>query len=106
MKEHPSTLSHRSRNAQQRAAEMKESFDWAFKTMDLLERLDGVLCDTVEAWESFNSPDQDRGYFGDISPYAHRSLCAIKVIFRQLQGNQRSLSLLKNRCSKFSKAVS
>jgi hypothetical protein len=99
-------LSHRFRDTRERAAEMKESFDWALKTMDLLRRLDGVLCDTVEAWKSFNSPDEDLGYFGDISPNAHRSIDAINVIFRQLQRNQRRLFLLKNCCSEFSRAVS
>jgi hypothetical protein len=85
---------------------MKESFDWALKAIDLLSRLSSILCDTVEAWKSFNSPEEDLRYFGDISPNAHRSLDAIKLIFRQLQNNQRRLFLSKDYCSKFSRAVS
>jgi hypothetical protein len=84
---------------------MKESFDWALKTMSLLRQLDGVLCDTVEAWESFSSCDEDLGYFGDISSSSHRTLCAVKMIFRQLERNQRRLFLLKD-SSEFSRAVS
>jgi hypothetical protein len=85
---------------------MKESFDWALKAINLLSRLSSVLCDTVEAWKSFESPEEDLGYFRDISLSAHRSLCAIKLIFRQLQRNLRRLSLLKDCCSKFSSSVS
>jgi hypothetical protein len=85
---------------------MKESFDWALKTLELLCRLDGVLGDTVKAWESFNSPEGDIDYFSDITPSAHRSLCAIQGDFRVLEGRQRRLLLLKNNCSEFSRAVS
>jgi len=85
---------------------MKELFDWALKAINLLSRLSSILCDTVEAWKSFDSPEEDLRYFRDISPNAHRSLYAIKLIFRQLQSNQRRLFLLKDYCSKFSKAVS
>jgi hypothetical protein len=85
---------------------MKESFDWALKTLELLRRLYGVLCDTVKAWEWFNSPNGDVNYFSDISPNSHRSLCAMEGIFRQLEERQRRLLLLKNNCSEFSRAVS
>jgi hypothetical protein len=84
---------------------MKESFDWALKTLELLCRLDGVLCDTVEAWKSFNSPGGDVEYFSD-APNAYRSLCAIQGIFQQIEVRQRRLLLLKNNCSEFSRAVS
>lgn len=111
MNEHPFTLSRRSGTAGERAAEMKEAFDWTLQTMGLLRRLDGVLSDTVEAWKSFNSPGEDIGYFRDtdgaaISPNARRSLHAIKAIFRQLQGNQKKMVLLNKCCSDFSRAVS
>jgi hypothetical protein len=111
MNEHPFTLSRHSGTAGERAAEMKEAFDWTLQTMGLLRWLDGVLSDTVEAWKSFNSPDEDLGYFRDtdtaaISPNARRSLHAIKAIFRQLQGNQKKMVLLNKCCSDFSRAVS
>jgi hypothetical protein len=111
MTEHPFTLSRRSGTTGERAAEMKEAFDWTLQTMSLLRRLDGVLSDTVEAWKSFNSPGEDIDYFRDtdraaISPNARRSLHAIKAIFRQLQGNQKKMVLLNKCCSDFSKAVS
>lgn len=83
-----------------------KKFDWARKTTELLCQLDGVLCDTVEAWLSFNSPDGDLAYFSDISPDAQRALHSIQLTFRQLQGSQRRLLLLKNSCSEFSRAVS
>src|SRR5947207_14845000 len=106
MTEHPFTLSRRSGTA-----EIKEAFDWTLQTMDLLRRLDGVLSDTVEAWQSFNSPGEDIGYFRDtdaaaISPNARRSLHAIKATFRQLQGSQKKMASLNKCCSDFSRAVS
>ena len=91
---------------------MKEAFDWTLQTIGLLRRLDGVLSGTVEAWKSFNSPDEDIRYFREadsaaISPNARRSLHAIKAVFRQLQGNQKKIVLLLNKCcSDFSRAVS
>ena len=111
MNKHPFTLSRRSGTARELAEEMKEAFDWTLQTMGLLRRLDGVLSDTVEAWKSFNSPDEDIGYFHDtddaaISPSARRSLHAIKAIFRQLQGYQKRMALLNKCCSDYSKAVS
>jgi hypothetical protein len=111
MNDHPFTLSQRFGTSGERAAEMKEAFDWTLKTMDLLRRLDGVLSDTVGAWEMFSSPDEDIGYFRDtdaaaISPNARRSLNAIKAIFRQLAGNRKKIDLLNKCCSDFSKAVS
>jgi hypothetical protein len=88
---------------------MKEAFDWSLQTKDLLRRLGAVLANTVEAWNSFNAPDEGIGYFYNgaaISPNAHRSLRAVKAIFRQLQGYQKRMSLLDQRCSDFSRAVS
>ena len=111
MHEHPFTLSRHSGTAGERAAEMKEAFDWTLQTIGLLRRLDGVLSGTVEAWQSFNSPDEDIRYFREadsaaISPNACRSLHAIKAVFRQLQGNQKKMVLLNKCCSDFSRAVS
>jgi hypothetical protein len=111
MNDHPFTLSQHSGTIGERAAEIKEAFDWTLQTMDLLRRLDGVLSDTVEAWKSFNSPDEDIGYFRNtdaaaISPNARRSLHTIKAIFRQLQCNQKRMDLLNKSCSDFSRAVS
>jgi hypothetical protein len=108
---HPFILSQHSGTAGERAAEVKEAFDWTLQTMGLLRRLDGLLSDTVEAWKSFSSPDEDIGCFREtdtaaISPNARRSLHAIKAIFRQLQGNQKKTVLLNKRCSDFSRAVS
>jgi hypothetical protein len=82
-----------------------KNFDWALKTMELLRRLDGVLCSTVEVWRSFNSPDGDLNYFSDIPPRAHLSLNALQSIFQELQGSQRRLCLLKSQCLEFSEAV-
>jgi hypothetical protein len=78
--------------------------------MGLLRRLDGVLSDTVDAWNAFSSPDEDIGYFCDtdeaaISPQARRSLHTIKAIFRQLRGNQKKMALLNKCCSDFSRAL-
>jgi hypothetical protein len=111
MLNHPFTLSHRSVIAQERTAKMKEAFDWALQTIDLLRRLDGVLSETVEAWKSFSSPDKDINYFRNtnaaaISLNARRSLYAIEAIFQQLQENQRKMVLLNKCCSNFSRAVS
>jgi hypothetical protein len=83
-----------------------KKFEWALKAMDLLRRLDRVLSDTVEAWLSFSSPEEDLGYFSDISPSAERSLCIIQLTFRHLQGSQRRLILLNSYCAEFSRAVS
>jgi hypothetical protein len=83
-----------------------KKFDWALKTMDLLRWLYGVICETVEAWLSFNSPDGDLAYFSDICPGAQRALHNIQLTFRQIQGSQKRLLLLKNSCSEFSRAVS
>ena len=99
-------LSHRSGCAREQTAEMKESFDWALKTLDILHLLNSVLCDTVMAWKSFDSPGGDMDYFSDITPSARRSICAIQGIFRSLEGRQRRLLLLKDNCSEFSRAVS
>jgi hypothetical protein len=85
---------------------MKESFDWALKTLDIVHLLNGVLYDTVMAWKSFDSPGGDMDYFSDITPNARRSLCAIQGIFQKLEGRQRKLLLLKSNCSEFSRAVS
>jgi hypothetical protein len=111
MNEHPFTVSRHSGTAGERTAEMKEAFDWTLQTMGLLRRLDGVLSDTVDAWNAFSSPDEDIGYFCDtdeaaISPQARRSLHTIKAIFRQLRGNQKKMALLNKCCSDFSRGVS
>jgi hypothetical protein len=95
-------LSHHLGNARERAAEVKK-FEWARKTTDLLCQLDGVLCETIEAWLSFN---EDLAYFSDITPEAQRALRSIQKIFRQLQGSQKRLLLLKNYCSGFLSDVS
>jgi hypothetical protein len=85
---------------------VKADFDWARQIIDILSRLSGVLSDTVVSWESFNSPGEDIGYFRDISEPGQLSLRKIKSTFRELQGDEKRLDLLKSRCTEFSRAVS
>jgi hypothetical protein len=106
MKEHSSALSCSSGTGRSRAVQVKKDFDWALKAIDILRRLDGVLSHTVESWKSFNSPDEDIGYFRGICARAQRSLRAIRSSFRELQGDQKRLALLKSCCTDFSRAVS
>jgi hypothetical protein len=106
MKEHSPALSYCSGTGRRRAIQVKKDFDWALKIIDMLHRLDGVLSYTIESWKSFNSPDEDIGYFQDISVPARRSLLAVRSSFRELEGDQKRLALLKICCTNFSRAVS
>lgn len=75
---------------------MKEAFDWTLQIMDLPCRLDSVLLNMVEAWKSFNLPNNGIGYLCDItaiSPNVRRSLCTIEAVFQRLQENQKKMVL-------------
>ena len=98
-------LLHHFINARERATQIKK-FEWACQTISLLRRLDSALCDTIEAWLSFNSPNDNLAYFSEISPESQRALYNIQLIFQQLQGNRRRLLLLKNYCLEFLSNVS
>jgi hypothetical protein len=85
---------------------VKADFDWARKVTDILSRLYGVLSDTIVSWKLFSSPGEDISCFDGTSANTQLSLRAIKSIFRDLQGHEKRLDELKNRCTAFSKAVS
>jgi hypothetical protein len=103
---HSPRLSSGSGTTRERAVQVKADFDWARQAIDILSRLHGVLSDTVVSWKSFSSPGEDISYFGGTSANAQLSLHAIRSIFRDLQGDERRLDVLKNRCTAFSRAVS
>ena len=85
---------------------MKADFDWACQTMDILSRLHGVLSDTVASWKSFSSAEEDIDYFRGASMYTQLYLRAIGATFRELEGDEKRLDLLKSRCTEFSRVVS
>ena len=85
---------------------MKADFDWARQVTDILSRLHGVLSDTIMSWKSFSSPREDIGQFEGTSINTQLSLRAIKSIFRDLEGDEKRLDVLKSRCTQFSRAVS
>jgi hypothetical protein len=106
MKDHSSVLAHCSGAGKSRAVQVKKDFDWALKIIVILRRLDDVLSHTTESWKSFDSPDGDIGYFRGIAISGQRSLSAIRSSFRELQGDQKKLVLLKSCYTDFSRAVS
>jgi hypothetical protein len=106
MKEHSSVLSHCSENGRKRHNQVKKDFDWALKIIIILRRLDEVLSHVIDSWNSFDSPDGDIGFFRGVSVPAQRSLHAIRSSFRELQGDQKKLILLKTCYTDFSRAVS
>jgi hypothetical protein len=85
---------------------VKADFDWACQTTDVLSRLYGVLSDTIVSWKSFSSPGEDLSYFGGTSTNAQLSLRAIRSIFRDLEGDEKRLGVLKSRCTEFLRAIS
>lgn len=103
---HSPTLSSGSETTRERAVQAKADFDWARQATDLLSRLHGVLSDPIVSWKSFSSPEEDISYFRGISENAQLSLRAIKSIFRDLEGDEKRLDVLKSRCTAFSRAVS
>lgn len=105
MKNHSSALSYCSEGGTKRAVQVKKDFDWALKIIVLLRRLDEVLSHTIDSWKSFDSPDEDIGFFRGVSIPAQRSLHAIRATFRELQGDQKKLILLKSCYTDFSRAV-
>lgn len=89
--------------------QVKADFDWAHQISDILSQLHSVLSGTIAAWKLFNPPREDIGdigYFRGVSTNAQLSLCEIGFIFRQLQGDEKRLGLLRSRCTEFSRAVS
>jgi hypothetical protein len=85
---------------------VKADFDWARQTTDILSRLHGVLSDIIVSWKSFSSPGEDISQFRGTSANTQLSLRAIRSIFRDLQGDEKRLDVLKSRCTAFSRAVS
>ena len=57
-------------------------------------------------WKSFSSPEEDIGYFEGTVENAQLSLRVIGLIFRDLQGDEKRLDVLKSRCTVFARAVS
>jgi hypothetical protein len=106
MKEHSSVLSDYYGSGRKRDIQVKKDFDWALKIIIILRRLDGVLSHTIDSWKSFDSPDGDICFFRGVSVPAQRSLHAITASFRELQGDQKKLILLKSCYTDFSRAVS
>jgi hypothetical protein len=89
--------------------QVKADFDWAHQISDILSQLHSVLSGTIAAWKLFNPPRgdiEDTGYFRGVSTNAQLSLCEIGLIFRQLEGDEKRLALLRSRCTEFSRAVS
>lgn len=105
MKEHSSALSYCSGTGRKRAVQVKKDFDWPLKIIVILRRLDEVLSHTIDSWKSFDSPDEDIGFFRGVSIPAQRSLQAIRATFRELRGDQKKLILLKSCYTDFSRAV-
>lgn len=79
--------------------------------MALLDRVSGVLADTVEAWETFKKRDfKEMGYSRNSKAlniiHALKSLKAIRNTFQELQNHQKRLKRISESCSGFSKRVS
>jgi hypothetical protein len=103
---HSPRLSSGSGTKRERAVQAKADFDWACQVTDILSRLHSVLSDTIVWWKSFSSPREDISYFGGTSANAQRFLRAIRSIFRDLEGDEKRLGVLKSRCTEFLRAVS
>ncbi|KAF2176999.1 hypothetical protein K469DRAFT_382413 [Zopfia rhizophila CBS 207.26] len=99
---HPATLSSNSEKTGDNTIDIKKTFDWTLRTRKLLHKLKFRLSATIEAWESFISPDGDIRYFDDLedsptgSPHhVELSLRAIINTFKSLKDLERKLSLLE-----------
>jgi hypothetical protein len=103
---HSPTLCSGSGTTREQAARVKADFNWARQAGDILSRLHGVLSDTIQSWKSFSSPGGDISHFGGTSAKTQHSLRAIRSIFRDLEGDEKRLGVLKSRCTAFSRAVS
>ena len=103
---HSPTLSPGSETTRERTIQVKADFDWASQATDVLSRLQGVLSKTIMSWKSFSSTGGDICYFEGTSLNTHLSLRSIKSIFRELEGDEKALDVLKSRCTAFSRAVS
>ncbi|KAF2178428.1 hypothetical protein K469DRAFT_754507 [Zopfia rhizophila CBS 207.26] len=83
------------------------TFDWTQKILETLSYLLGGFSKTNEAWKRFASDDGDIGYFSDLEnvvnpswKHMQRSLFDIKEKFEDLEGLQRRLERLEQRCQK------
>lgn len=109
---HPFTWSPNSRSARARANAMKESFNWAHQTMDLLSHLRDVLGGICREWETFTKED-DIDFFSDLDedPYtpgvvsACQSLRNIKETFVMLEKHRQTLISLNDLLNQFSRTV-
>ena len=105
------TSSHRSPLRRERTEQSEKDLDWARQMTHLLSHLQDRLSATVEAWNSFASPDGDILYFDNpnaetISPAADRSLQALKSIFREVEEKRRRLVHLRDLCTNHTQCVS
>jgi hypothetical protein len=103
---HSPTLSSGSETTQERTVQVKADFDWASQVTDISSRLHGVLSDTIMSWKSFSSFGEKISYFRGTSTNTHLSIRTIRSIFRELEGDEKRLDVLKSRCTAFSRAVS
>jgi hypothetical protein len=76
---------------------VKETEEWTRQIVELLNRLQDSLSETIKAWEIFNSPKGDIDYFSDMDFSRNRcrgSLGKIKETFETLESHQRTLQKL------------
>jgi hypothetical protein len=89
------------------------TFDWTQQAIELLNQLLDLLLKIINAWDLFNGPNGDVGYFSSkTSPWnnpgcrTHFSLRAIHEKFRQLEGLRQTLLQLEKSCRQSAEAVS
>lgn len=88
---------------------MKETEEWTRQIVEFLNRLQDGLSETIKAWEIFNSPKGDVGYFSDIDFSQKRyygSLGMIQETFEALESHQRTLQKLSKSCRDSAQNVS
>lgn len=93
--------------------DVKETYDWNMKTIDLVSDVAVVLSGTIMDWKRFNASDGDLAYFSDLESYSERSwngvrgsLSAIQKTFDQLEKLRDDLNSLEKSCSNDAEAVS
>jgi hypothetical protein len=93
--------------------DVKKTYDWNMKTIDLLSDVTAVLSKSIKDGKKFNAGDGDVAYFSDLQSFpktsrapVQRSLCAIKRTFEELENLQEGLLVLEKSCSNHAGAVS